>query len=72
MRIGDIEITPGSDHWDFANHSDHDMAHAAVERFRKRISDEHLPIAGAHFPGLRWGQVTRRADRYVWEDIRPQ
>ncbi|UZF48231.1 MBL fold metallo-hydrolase [Rhodococcus rhodochrous] len=56
--------------WNFISHTDHDRAHAAVERFRKRLWDEKIPAAGGHFPGLRWGHVVRDGNKRVWEDIR--
>lgn len=56
--------------WNFISHVDHDRAHAAVERIRKRMWDEKIPAAGGHFPGLRWGHVVREGDKRVWEDIR--
>lgn len=55
--------------WHFLSHTDHERAHAAVERFRRRIFDERLPVAGGHFPGLRWGHVVSRDGGLVWEDI---
>jgi glyoxylase-like metal-dependent hydrolase (beta-lactamase superfamily II) len=56
--------------WHFISHTDDDRAYAAVEHFRKRICDESLAVAGGHFPGLRWGRVTRERGKRVWEDIR--
>lgn len=56
--------------WNFISHTDHDVAHAAVERIRKRMWDEKIPAAGGHFPGLRWGRVDTSGGKRVWEDIR--
>lgn len=55
--------------WHFISHTDHEVAHAAVERFRKRMWDEKIPAAGGHFPGLRWGRVVQDGGKRVWEDI---
>jgi glyoxylase-like metal-dependent hydrolase (beta-lactamase superfamily II) len=55
--------------WHFVSHTDHDRAQAAVDHFRKRIADERLPVAGGHFPGLRWGHVVKENGKKTWEDI---
>ncbi|MFF0284037.1 MBL fold metallo-hydrolase [Rhodococcus aetherivorans] len=77
LLLGDLvhaqpELVDDNDRgqWNFISHTDHDRAHAAVERFRKRMWDEKIPAAGGHFPGLRWGHVVRDGDKRVWEDIR--
>ncbi|UZG59898.1 MBL fold metallo-hydrolase [Rhodococcus opacus] len=56
--------------WNFISHTDHDRAHEAVDRFRKRMWDEKIPAAGGHFPGLRWGHVVTEGGKRTWEDIR--
>ena len=33
--------------------TEQDKANVSVDRIRRRLADERLPFAAAHFPGLR-------------------
>jgi glyoxylase-like metal-dependent hydrolase (beta-lactamase superfamily II) len=62
LLIGDLVHTQGElaeDGWQFAIHHDPEKAMASIERFRKRIYDERLPFAAAHFPGMKWGRLVK-------------
>lgn len=61
-----IAENPGGK-WNFVPHVETENAVAAVERFRKKIVDERLPFAGAHFPGLRWSRIEQGASGLAWE-----
>ena len=55
--------------WNFCFHHDESAALASLERIRKIVVDEQLPVAGAHFRGFRWGRVVateRRANGTRW------
>lgn len=52
--------------WNFALHVKPEKALDSVEHFRKRIVDEKLPFAAAHFPGLRWSRIDRGPSGLTW------
>jgi glyoxylase-like metal-dependent hydrolase (beta-lactamase superfamily II) len=61
LLIGDLVHTQAElvEGWEFVMNHDGGMAGAAIERFRKYLYDNRLPFAAAHFPGLKWGRITR-------------
>ncbi|WP_196073462.1 MBL fold metallo-hydrolase [Nakamurella alba] len=55
--------------WNFCFHHDEAKALESLERIRRIVIDEGLPVAGAHFPGLQWGRVTGSAGSRTWERL---
>jgi glyoxylase-like metal-dependent hydrolase (beta-lactamase superfamily II) len=55
--------------WNFCFHHDEEKALESLERIRKIVVDEALPVAGAHFPGLRWGRVVSSGSGLRWEQL---
>ncbi|MFC9835531.1 MBL fold metallo-hydrolase [Rhodococcus sp. NPDC127530] len=64
LLIGDLVHTHGElvEGWEFVINHDHAKAGEAIERFRKYIYDNKVPFAAAHFPGLKWGRLTKGAN----------
>jgi glyoxylase-like metal-dependent hydrolase (beta-lactamase superfamily II) len=60
LLLGDLVHTIGElvHDWTLGFHHDDDTALAAIAHFRRRLLDERLPFAAAHFPGLRWGTLS--------------
>jgi glyoxylase-like metal-dependent hydrolase (beta-lactamase superfamily II) len=75
LLIGDLAHTEPEfydDNWDFASHTDSPKAMAAIERIRKRVYDEKLPFAAAHFPGMQFGRITTNGNgAFGYERITP-
>jgi glyoxylase-like metal-dependent hydrolase (beta-lactamase superfamily II) len=55
--------------WCFLNNHDQDAANAAVELIRRRVTDERITFAAAHFAGLRWARIEREHGRRTWVDL---
>jgi glyoxylase-like metal-dependent hydrolase (beta-lactamase superfamily II) len=64
LLIGDLVHTQGElvEGWEFVMNHDGAKAAEAIERFRKYLYDNQIPFAAAHFPGLKWGRITRAHD----------
>jgi len=73
LLIGDLVHTQPEmvrDDWDFPVNRDPELARKAIDRFRKRIYDDNLPFAAAHFPGMAWGRLTKgQGSELVYEKI---
>lgn len=73
LLIGDLVHTQPElvrDDWFFPVNREPEQANEAKERFRKRIYDEKLPFAAAHFPGMKWGRLTHReGSELLYEQI---
>ena len=61
LLIGDLVHTQGElvEGWEFVMNHDSQKAGEAIERFRKYLYDNQIPFAAAHFPGLKWGRITK-------------
>lgn len=59
---------------DYASLSDVDraLARRTRETIRRIIEDGSVPVAGAHFPGLQFGRLTRVGQHRSWEFVRWQ
>jgi glyoxylase-like metal-dependent hydrolase (beta-lactamase superfamily II) len=71
--IGDLTHTEPeliADDWDFMAHGDHAKGLESVERVRKRLYDEKLPFAAAHYPGMHFGRLTLDGGRYGYEQLK--
>jgi glyoxylase-like metal-dependent hydrolase (beta-lactamase superfamily II) len=55
--------------WNFQGHINEPEAIASVHRFRKRLFDQRIPFAAAHFPGLRWARIVPDGARRRWENL---
>jgi glyoxylase-like metal-dependent hydrolase (beta-lactamase superfamily II) len=67
LLLGDLVHTVGEllYGWELGFHHDAEAAVDMVARFRARLVEEGLPFAASHFPGMRWGRLTRVADGAV-------
>jgi glyoxylase-like metal-dependent hydrolase (beta-lactamase superfamily II) len=65
LLLGDLVHTQGEliEGWEFAINHDSAKAAESIERFRKYLYDNQLPFAAAHFPGLKWGRITKAQSR---------
>lgn len=55
--------------WNFQGHINEQDAIASVNRIRKRLFDERIPFAAAHFPGLRWARIVTDGSTRTWENL---
>ena len=55
--------------WNFQGHIDEPAAIDSVTRMRKKIVDEKLPFAAAHFPGLQWARIDSAGERRTWQNL---
>jgi len=70
--IGDLTHTEPeliADDWDFMAHGDHEAGLASIERVRKRLYDEKLVFAAAHYPGMHFGRLTLNDGRFGYEQL---
>ncbi|HVW45175.1 MAG TPA: MBL fold metallo-hydrolase [Amycolatopsis sp.] len=58
--------------WEFMVHADPAEAVRSITKFRDWLAAERIPCAAAHFPGMRWGQVTRTESGHEWVDLADQ
>lgn len=70
--LGDLVHTQPElteDRWHFWAHLDAEAGMNSIERVRKVLIDTKAPFAAAHFPGLKWGQLSTDGARVVYEAI---
>jgi glyoxylase-like metal-dependent hydrolase (beta-lactamase superfamily II) len=70
--IGDLSHTEPeliADDWDFMAHEDHKEGLQAIERIRKRLYDEKLLFAAAHYPGMHFGRLTMDNGKIGYEQV---
>lgn len=72
MLLGDLVHTQPElteDRWHFYAHIDGEAGMNSIERIRRELVDKKMPFAAAHFPGLKWGQLTMDGARLSYEVV---
>lgn len=70
--IGDLTHTEPeliADDWDFMAHVNSQQGLESVERVRKRLYDEKLLFAAAHYPGMHFGRLTMDGGKLGYERV---
>ncbi|MDV7240554.1 MULTISPECIES: MBL fold metallo-hydrolase [Rhodococcus] len=58
--------------WPFLVAEDQAAARRSILAIRELACRDELPCVGSHFPGLRWGRISREGDAYAWKGIADQ